>query len=94
MTNRVTVNLPDDLLPTLEAAGLTELTLQKEVNLQVAIGLFRRKTLSLEQAARLSGVPLSDFIRKLGEVGIAIADYDRGEIARELENAEWLKNRQ
>jgi predicted HTH domain antitoxin len=83
-------DVPEDVLAALQAAGYTRQRLSEEALKHFAGVLFARKVLTLEQAARLAGIPLWDFIPFLGEQGIPIADYDTDEIVREIENARAL----
>jgi predicted HTH domain antitoxin len=85
-------DVPEDVLAALQAAGYTWQKLSEEALKYFAGVLFARKVLTLEQAARLSGLLLWDFIPFLGEQGIPIADYDADEIERELETVRWLTN--
>jgi predicted HTH domain antitoxin len=86
-------DVPEDVLAALQAAGYTWQKLSEEALRYFAGVLFARKVLSLEQAARLAGMSLWDFIPFLGGQGIPVADYDADEIERELETARWLTSR-
>ena len=86
----LTIELPQELESTLRAAGYTPERLSEETRRSLAIALFARKVLSLEQAARLSGMGQWEFIPFLGEHGIPVADYDQKEARRETETARWL----
>lgn len=82
--------LPADLEAALQAAGFPPERIAEEALQHFAAILFARKTLSLEQAARLAGTNLWDFIPFLGEQGIPVADYDAEETRQELETSRWL----
>jgi predicted HTH domain antitoxin len=86
-------DVPEDVLAALQAAGYTPQRISEEALKHFAGVLFARKVLTLEQAARLSGLTLWDFIPFLGEQGIPIADYDADEIQRELETVRWLTSK-
>ena len=86
----LTIELPQELESTLRAAGYTPERLSEETRRSLAIALFARKVLSLEQATRLSGMSQWEFIPFLGEHGIPVADYDQKEARRETETARWL----
>lgn len=86
-------DVPEDVLAALQAAGYTPQRISEEALKHLAGVLFARKVLTLEQAARLSGLTLWDFIPFLGEQGIPIADYDADEIQRELETVRWLTSK-
>jgi predicted HTH domain antitoxin len=83
-------DVPEDVLAALQAAGYTWQKLSDEALKHFAGVLFARKVLTLEQAARLSGTSLWDFIPFLSEQGIPVADYDADEIQREIESAHIL----
>ncbi|MBM4038722.1 MAG: UPF0175 family protein [Planctomycetes bacterium] len=86
----VTLELPDGVRAALGAAGYTPERLSEEARQQLAARLFARKVLSLGKAAELAGMSLWDFIPLLGDLGIAVADYDEDESRKEMEGAEWL----
>jgi predicted HTH domain antitoxin len=70
------IDLPEELERALKAAGYTPERLSDEARLHLAASLFSRKVLSLEQAAKLAGMSLWDFIPFLGEQDIAVSDFD------------------
>jgi predicted HTH domain antitoxin len=83
-------DLPPDIWAALQAVGYTPQKLTKDALKHFAGVLYVRKSLSLEQAARLADMSLWEFIPFLSEQGIAVADYDAEEIERELEAVRWL----
>ena len=83
-------DLPDDVWAALQTSGYTLQTLSDEALHHLAGVLYTRRALSLEQAARLAGLSLWDFIPFLSSEGIAVADYDTDEVERELETSRWL----
>jgi predicted HTH domain antitoxin len=93
MKTVLTVNLPKELEPALKAAGYTSQSLSNEALCHLAVALFMRKVLSLEQAAQLARMSLWDFIPFLGAQDIATADYDAEEARKELETARWLSGK-
>ncbi|HKS69670.1 MAG TPA: UPF0175 family protein [Ktedonobacterales bacterium] len=72
------LNLPDDL-------GITE----DQARLDLAVGLYSSRTLSLARAARLGGRSLLDFQRLLAERGIPLA-YGIEDIDHDLETLKQL----
>lgn len=72
------LNLPDDL-------GITE----EQARLDLAVGLFSSRTLSLARAARLSGLSRLDFQRLLSDRGIPLA-YGVEDIDHDLDTLEQL----
>jgi predicted HTH domain antitoxin len=90
MTVVLHADLPSDVWAALQVVGYTPQKLSEEALRQLSGVLYARKVLSLEQAARLAKMPLWEFLPFLAEQGIAVADYDAAETARELETARWL----
>jgi predicted HTH domain antitoxin len=90
MTAVLTLDWPDYLSAALKAAGYTPERLSEEAMASLAADLFPRRVLSLGQAACLAKMSHWDFIPFLGQRGIAVADYDDEEIAKELEAGRWL----
>jgi predicted HTH domain antitoxin len=90
MSILIQADFPEDIRSALLAAGYSPQKLGQEALRYYAGVLYARKALSLEQAARLAGMSLWDYIPFLSEQGIAVADYDEEEVATELETAEWL----
>lgn len=84
------LDLPQELEAAIKAAGYTSERLSEEARHYLASALFSRKVLSLEQAAKLSGMSLWAFIPFLGEQGIAVADYDEEETQKEIATSKWL----
>lgn len=85
------LELPEDIKAALQAAGYTPQRVTEEAIRHYAGVLFARKALTLEQAARLAGMALWDFIPFLSAQSIPIAEYDADEIEVELESVRWLK---
>ena len=90
----LTVDVPEELEAALNATGYTSQRLADEARQYLAVALFARKILSLEQAAQLAKMSLWTFIPFLGEQGVAVADYDGEEVQSELETARWLAGKQ
>jgi predicted HTH domain antitoxin len=87
-------DLPPDIRAALQVVGYTPQKLSEEAFRYFSGVLYARKVLSLEQAARLAGMTLWEFIPFLAEQGIATADYDAEETDRELEAVHWLTSNQ
>jgi len=94
MGTHLTIDLPDDLEGALKALGYTPKRLSDEARRHLAAALFSHKILSLEQAGRLAGMNLWDFIPFLGEQGILVSDYDEEETKVELESVKWLSKKE
>jgi predicted HTH domain antitoxin len=62
------VELPDDAI---EGTGMTP----ELAKLEVAIGLYRDRKVSMGRAARIAGVPRPEFQRELGKRGVSV-NYD------------------
>ncbi len=94
MKTVVTVEIPSGVEAILSSAGYTDERLAEETQRALALVLFQRKVLSLDQAARCARMPLWAFIPWLGEHGMAVAEYDEAELQRELDTARWLIDQQ
>jgi prevent-host-death family protein len=57
---------------------------KEEVHVVVAVHLYERGVVSLGRAAKIAGLPLSDFIDRLGALKIPVARYSPDELSREL----------
>ncbi|CFJ34599.1 MULTISPECIES: UPF0175 family protein [Brevibacillus] len=68
------VSLPDDFLPLLNQRN-TNVSLDDQVKVTLAVGLFLEKKVTLARAAELAGKSLSDFIDYLSDRGIAWMEY-------------------
>lgn len=60
--------------------------LDKNIKLLLAVELFSRGYLTLEQASKLAEIPIADFIDELNRRGIPIFEYSEEEIKKEIEN--------
>lgn len=67
------VHLPETFSPLLNR--ITGDTIDKKIQVALAINLFVNKTVTLEKAASLSGETLVDFIEILNEQNIAWLEY-------------------
>jgi predicted HTH domain antitoxin len=73
-TSKFQVSLPDDFLPLLNQRN-ANVSLDEQVKVTLAVGLFLEKKVTLARAAELAGKSLSDFIDYLGDRGIAWMEY-------------------
>ena len=71
--------------PLFVAVPLDEHLLENGVAVALACRLFAEGVLSLDKAARLSGLPPETFIEKLGAMGIPAVDYPPEELQDELD---------
>jgi predicted HTH domain antitoxin len=60
-----------------------------EARLDFAIGLFVDRRISLERAARIAGVSQTQFLRQLGERGVAV-HYDLDDLKADLQTIAGL----
>ncbi len=79
------VELPDAAL---EGTGMTP----ELAKLEVAIGLYRDRKLSMGRAARIAGIPRPLFLRELGQRGVTV-DYDLDDFEDDLVAIEKLAPR-
>jgi len=59
--------------------------------LEVAVGMFAARKITLGRAARIAGLPHADFLKELGRRGIPI-HYDVEDFAADLQTLAALKN--
>ena len=72
--SKVPVNIPDDFVPIVNSLGVGT-SLDDRVRLTLAIGLFASRSVSLAQAAQLSGRSLLDFMEILRSRGLHWGEY-------------------
>ncbi|WOG27206.1 UPF0175 family protein [Endozoicomonas sp. 8E] len=64
----------------------TDELLEQEVAINLAMHLFRNDLVTLTKGARITRVPLVDFIQMLGTQGIPVVDHDPADLDSDLEN--------
>ncbi len=79
-----TLQIPDDVL---QQAGITE----REAVLALACRLFQTGRLSLFSAARLAGLPQSDFENVLLAQNIPLYHYTRDDLRNDMKTFETLR---
>lgn len=72
----VVLNLPDSV--DLDA---------KQVSLLLAVHLYEKRTLTLGQAAQLSGLSKRSFAETLGMHGVSLFNYDAADVFSDVSNA-------
>lgn len=70
--------------PVFLAVPMDEQLIRGGLALDLAIKLYREDVVSLGKAARMAGLNTEEFMGALGELGIAIIDYDPAELAEEV----------
>ncbi|MHB8075678.1 UPF0175 family protein [Desulfosporosinus fructosivorans] len=75
--NQIAVNmyLPEDVLLEINALHIEGKTLEDKLKLNLSIGLFVSKDISLGKAAQLAGKSLSEFINILNHLNIPAVEY-------------------
>lgn len=71
----VSMNLPEDILYEIDALHIQGQTLEDKLKLNLAIGLFVSKDISLAKASQLAGKSLSEFITMLNFLNIPAVEY-------------------
>jgi predicted HTH domain antitoxin len=74
-----------------DALGSVSLT-PDQARLELAVGLFAGRRVSLGRAARVSGIPQTDFLRELGRREIPI-HYDPDDFEADLKTIAALNER-
>ncbi|MDR3667845.1 MAG: UPF0175 family protein [Ignavibacteriaceae bacterium] len=75
--NQIAINmyLPEDVLLEINALHIEGKTLEDKLKLNLSIGLFVSKDISLGKAAQLAGKSLSEFINILNHLNIPAVEY-------------------
>ncbi|SDG56787.1 UPF0175 family protein [Desulfosporosinus hippei] len=75
--NQIAINmyLPEDVLLEINSLHIEGKTLEDKLKLNLSIGLFVSKDISLGKAAQLAGKSLSEFINILNHLNIPAIDY-------------------
>ncbi|MEA2080595.1 MAG: type II toxin-antitoxin system prevent-host-death family antitoxin [Pseudomonadota bacterium] len=73
--------------PAILAIPFNERLLDHGVHRAMALHLFEARQLTLDQAAKVAGMPQEEFIELLGKAGIAAVDYPVEELEKDLEVA-------
>ncbi len=71
----VNLYLPEDVLLEINALHIEGKTLEDKLKLNLSIGLFVSKDISLGKAAQLAGKSLSEFINILNHLNIPAVEY-------------------
>jgi len=85
--NTLVLEVPDDVIVALKLGRITLEDLREKAKLSLALELFNNGTLSLEQAAKLAGMPIEDFMDELRRRRIPITDYSGDELEEVVGNA-------
>lgn len=80
----VTLDVPDDMLVALK---LTPERFRDEVRLAAAMKLLELRRLSVGAAAQLAGLPVSVFLTKLADYGLAAFRMSEAEIREDAQRA-------
>jgi len=81
------LEVPDDVIVALKLGKITLEDLKEKAKLSLALELFKNGTLSLEQAAKLAGMPMEDFMDELRRRKMPITDYSGDELEEIVGNA-------
>lgn len=71
----INMYLPEDVLLEINALHIEGKTLEDKLKLNLSIGLFVSKDISLGKAAQLAGKSLSEFINILNHLNIPAVEY-------------------
>lgn len=89
--NAIEIELPEDVLKSLEITGVGMKKLKEEAKIALAIELFEEGRLSLESSAKLATMHLSDFMTLLSKKKIPIVDYTDEELKELKRDVEIIK---
>ncbi len=71
----ISLYLPEDILMEINALHIEGKTIEDKLKLNLSIGLFVSKDISLGKAAQLAGKSLSEFISILNQLNISAVEY-------------------
>jgi predicted HTH domain antitoxin len=71
----VNINLPEDVLFEIDALHIQGRTLEDKLKLNLSIGLFVSRDISLGKAAQLADKSLSEFAEILNQLSIPVVEY-------------------
>ena len=87
----VAVNMPPDLYAELRSVPSFHGKLKKKLQLDLAVGMFVSKEVSLARAAEYAGMPLTDFSEMLSGFGVPVIDYTEDMLADDLAFVKGLR---
>ena len=80
----VMVSVPPDLYAELGSVPLFHGNLEKKLKLDLAVGMFVSKEVSLSRAAQYADMTLPDFSELLTGFGVPVVDYSEDMLADDL----------
>ena len=89
MEKTVQIRIPKEIYDILEFYRIDK-ELDRSIKLLLAVELFSKGYLTLEQASKLAGIPIADFIDELSRRGIPVFEYSEEEIKKEIENVDSI----
>lgn len=89
MEKTVQIKIPKEIYDILEFYKIDK-ELDRNIKLLLAVELFSRGYLTLEQASKLAGMPIADLIDELSRRGIPIFEYSEEELRKEIENVDSI----
>jgi len=87
----VAISLPSDLYAELGRTPKFRGKLKKKVQLDLAVGMFVSKEISLSRAAEYAGLALQDFIELLCTFGVPVVDYSEDMLEEDLAFAKGMQ---
>jgi predicted HTH domain antitoxin len=87
----INVEIPNDILCELTSIPTTK-TIEDKLKLNLAIGLFASKSISLAKASQLADKPLYDFIIMLNAINIPVVDYTEDTFKDDIDFIKKYKN--
>ena len=80
----ISVSIPSDLYAELGNVPSFHGTIKQKLQLNLAIGMFIAREISLARAAEYAGVALSDFAELLNGFGVPVVNYSEDMLADDL----------
>ena len=76
--------------PVFVAVPFDLLLLKNGAGVALAVNFFKEKTLGLNRAAKLAGMPLESFMKLLGKLGVPLMDFTEEELDKDLDALEAM----
>jgi len=87
----VAVPIPSDLYTELCSVPMFYGKLEQKLRIDLAVGMFVSREISLSRAAEYSGMTLYDFAQLLNDLGVPVVDYTADMLEDDLLFADGLK---
>ena len=81
----ISMSVPEDVLYELNALSTRSEPIEEKLKINLAIGLFASKDISIAKAAQLAGKSISEFIDMLKSINLPVVDYTEEMLNNDLQ---------